>query len=148
MWTCKNRENMSKNHIFICNMHGNNVVKYAELNTNQQACGACVCTGLGSPRDCRCCDTKERSIGIEHSGNPSCVERGDVEQVCSNLEINSLCLRLLTLSLCLLFISCMLLLVFIFTCLIYCVLNCYTLGDCLLTFVFNQESQRGTSTLI
>jgi len=35
MWTCKNRENMSKNHIFICNMHGNNVVKYAELNTNQ-----------------------------------------------------------------------------------------------------------------
>jgi len=28
------------------------------------------------------------------------------------------------------------------------VLNCYMLGDCLLTLVFNQESQRGTSTLI
>ena len=34
-----------------------------------------------------------------HSGNPSCVEGGDVEQVCSNLETNPLCLRLLTLSL-------------------------------------------------
>ena len=65
----------------------------------RQACGACVCTGLGSPRDCRCCGTEKRSIGILHSGNPSCVEGGDVEQVCSNLETNPLCLRLLTLAL-------------------------------------------------
>ena len=58
----------------------------------RQACGACVCTGLGSPRACKCCGTGERSIGILHSGNPSCVEGGDVEQVCSNLETNPLCL--------------------------------------------------------
>ena len=58
-----------------------------------------LCTGLGSPRACRCCGTEERSIGIDYSGNPSCVEGGDVEQGCSNLETNSLCLRLLTLSL-------------------------------------------------
>ena len=63
-----------------------------------------VCTGLESPRVCRCCGTKERSIGIKHSGNPSYVEGGDVEQVCSNLEINPLCLRLLYLSL---FVSCL-----------------------------------------
>jgi len=42
--------------------------------------------------------TEERSGGILHSGNPSCVEGGDVEQVCSNLETNLWCLRLLTLS--------------------------------------------------
>ena len=54
--------------------------------------------GLGSPRDCRCCGT-EWSGGIDYSGNPSCVEGGDVEQVCSNLETNPLCLWLLTLSL-------------------------------------------------
>jgi len=41
-------------------------------------------------------------LGILHSGNPSCVEGGDVEQVCSNLETNPLCLRLLTLALLLL----------------------------------------------
>jgi len=34
--------------------------------------------GLGSPRDCRCCGTKEWSIRIKHSGNPSCVKGGDV----------------------------------------------------------------------
>ena len=92
----------------------------------RRAGGLAVCTGLGSPRDCRCCGTEERSIGIVHSGNPSCVEGGDVEQVCSNLETNSLCLRLLTLSLSLslsLFISCTLLLSLSFTCLIYCVHN-------------------------
>ena len=38
--------------------------------------------------------------------------------------------------------------VLILTCLIYYVLILYMLGDCLLTLVFNQESQRGTSTLI
>ena len=58
-----------------------------------------LCKGLESPRACRCCGTEERSGGILHSGNPSCVEGGDVEQVCSNLETNPLCLRLLTLSL-------------------------------------------------
>ena len=31
---------------------------------------------------------------------------------------------------------------------IHIVLHLYMLGDCLLTLVFNQESQRGTSTLI
>ena len=72
----------------------------------RQACGACVCTGLGSPRACRCCGTGERSIGILHSENPSCVEGGDVEQVCSNLETNPLCLRLPFLSLSPILISC------------------------------------------
>ena len=84
----------------------------------RQAYGACVCTGLGSPRACRCCGTGERSIGILHSGNPSCVEGGDVEQVCSNLETNPLCLRLLTLSLSLVYIL-HAYIVFIFSCLIY-----------------------------
>ena len=65
-----------------------------------------VCTGLESPRACRCCGTEEWSIGIKHSGNPSCVEGGDVEQVCSNLETNPFCLRLLTLSLSL-FVPCL-----------------------------------------
>ena len=65
------------------------------------------------------------------------VKGGDVEQVCSNLETNLPCLRLLFLSISYLFISCMLLLIFIFTCLIYCMLNCYMLGDYLLTLVFN-----------
>ena len=78
------------------------------------------------------------------------VEGGDVEQVCSNLETNPLCLRLLTLSLSLspyLYLAC-------YYCLyhymldIHIVLKLYMLGDCLLTLVFNQESQRGTSTLI
>jgi len=87
--------------------------------------GLAVCTGLGSPRACRCCGTKEWSIEIVHSGNPSCVEGGDVEQVCSNLETNPSCLRLLTLSISL-FISCMLIIVFIFTFLIFIVLNWYT----------------------
>ena len=75
------------------------------------------------------------------------VEGGDVEQVCSNLETNLPCLRLLSLS-----FTCLYILhayiVFIFICLIYCVLNFYMLGDYLLTLVFNQESQSGTSTLI
>ena len=84
----------------------------------RRAGGLAVCTGLESPRARRCCGTKERSIGIDYSGNPSCVEGGDVEQVCSNLETNPLCLRLFTLSLCLSFISCILLLS-IFICLIY-----------------------------
>ena len=75
----------------------------------RQASELAVCTGLGSPRACRCCGT-ERSGGIDYSGNPSCVEGGDVGQVCSNLETNLPCLQLLSLSLCLLFISCMLLL--------------------------------------
>ena len=86
-------------------------------------------------------------MGSVYSGNPSSVEGRDVEQVCSNLEIILPCLRLLSLSL-----TCLYILhaniVFIFICLIYGVLNCYMLGDCLLTLVFNQESQRGTSTLI
>ena len=58
-----------------------------------------VCKGLESPRACGCCGTEERSIGILHSENPSCVEGGDVEQVCSNLETNPLCLQLPFLSL-------------------------------------------------
>ena len=66
----------------------------------------------------------------------------------SNLETNPLCLRLLFLSLPYLFISCMLLLCLLYMLDIHCVLYCYMLGDCLLTLVFNQESQRGTSTLI
>ena len=52
----------------------------------RRAGGLAVCTELESPRACRCCGTEERSIGILHSGNPSCVEGGDVEQVCLNLE--------------------------------------------------------------
>ena len=34
MWTCKIREEWIKNDIFICNMHGMDVVKYAKLNHN------------------------------------------------------------------------------------------------------------------
>ena len=51
----------------------------------------------------------EWSRGIGFSGNPSCVEGGDVEQVCSNLETNPLCLRLLLLSLSLivLYLACL-----------------------------------------
>ena len=30
----------------------------------RRAGGLAVCTGLGSPRACRCCGTEERSIGI------------------------------------------------------------------------------------
>ena len=33
--TCKYVEKMSKNHVFICNMHGDYVVKYAILCYNQ-----------------------------------------------------------------------------------------------------------------
>ena len=49
------------------------------------------------------------------------VEGGDVEQVCSNLEINPLCLQLLLLSLSLSLIVYILhaFIAFIFTCLIY-----------------------------
>ena len=64
------------------------------------------------------------------------IEGGDVEQVCSNLETNLSCLRVLSLSLTCLYLACY-----------YCV-YLYMLGDYLLTLVFNQESQRGTSTLI
>ena len=88
----------------------------------------CVCTGLGSPRACRCCGTGERSIGILHSGKPSCVEGGDVEQVCSNLETYPCvcdCSLLLSFLLCLFYILHYLHCLY-FTCLIYTlVLNCY-----------------------
>ena len=90
-----------------------------------------VCTGLESPRACRCCDTKERSIGIVHNGNPSCVEGGDVEQVCSNLETNPLCLQLLTLSLspCIYILHASI--AFIFICLIYlCLIDIYAWVVC------------------
>ena len=40
---------------------------------------------------CRCCST-ERSCEIVYSENPSNVEDGDVEQVCSNPETILLCL--------------------------------------------------------
>ena len=68
--------------------------------------------GTRSPRACRCCGTEERSIGILHSGNPSCVEGGDVEQVCSNLETYPCVCDCYSLSL---FVSCYILHV------IYCV---------------------------
>ena len=75
------------------------------------------------------------------------VEGGDVEQGFSNLEINLPYLRLLSLSL-----TCVYILhayiAYIFICLIYLVLNYYMLEDYLFTLVFNQESHRGTSTLI
>ena len=77
--------------------------------------GGLVVYGQGSPRACRCCGTKERSGWIVHSGNPSCVEGGDVEQVCSNLETYPCvcdCLLYLSLFLCLNFISCITYIVF------------------------------------
>ena len=43
-------------------------------------------------------------VGSVYSENPSSVEGGDVEQVCSNLEIILSCLRLLSLSLTCLYI--------------------------------------------
>ena len=64
------------------------------------------------------------------------VEGGDVEQVCSNLETNLPYLRLLSLSLTCLYIL-HAYIAFIFLCLIYLVPNCYMLGNCLLTLVFN-----------
>ena len=108
-----------------------------------------VCKGLESPRACRCCGTEERSIGILHSGNPSCVESGDVEQVGSNLETYPCvcdCHFSLSISISL-FISCISYLVFTYLCMIYSLCSFwYIAWDCLLTLVFNQESQRGTST--
>ena len=68
----------------------------------RRACGACGVYGLGSPRVVGVAAPSDP--GIDCSGNPSCVEGGDVEQVCSNLETNPLCLRLLTLSLSLIYI--------------------------------------------
>ena len=120
----------------------------------RRACGLAVCMGtregLESPRvlvgtPCRCCGT-EWSGGIDFSENPSSVEGGDVEQVCSNLETNIPCLRLLSLSLTCLYLTC--LYCFHFYMLDILCAYCHMLGDCLLTLVFNQESQRGTSTLI
>ena len=63
-----------------------------------------ACVRTRESESCRCCGTKERSIGILHSGNPSCVEGGDVEQGCSKLETNPLCLHLPFLSFSLIFI--------------------------------------------
>ena len=62
------------------------------------------------------------------------VEGGDVEQVCSNLETNLPCLRLLSLSLTCLYLAC-LNCVYLYMLDIHSVLNCYMLGDCLLTLV-------------
>ena len=82
------------------------------------------------------------------------VEGGNIEQVCSNLETILSCLRLLiSLSLThthLCFISCICLLFISLICLIYLLLklNMYAWVVCLLTLVFNQESNSGTSTLI
>ena len=84
-------------------------------------------------------------VGSVYSGNPSSVEGGDVEQVCSNLEIILPCLRLLSLLLVLTYLACL-----------YCLspymvdISCAQLintWDFLLTIVFNIESHRGTSTL-
>jgi len=36
IWTCKNREKKIKNHIFIYDMHGMDVAKYAKMNNNQE----------------------------------------------------------------------------------------------------------------
>jgi len=76
------------------------------------------------------------------------VEGGDVEQVCSNLEINLPCLRLLiSLSLLSLYLACL-----------YCsypymldIPLCFKyifIWDCLLTLVFNQESHSAPQLLI
>ena len=85
-------------------------------------------------------------MGSIYSGNLSSVEGGDVEQVCSNLETNIPCLRLLSLSFTYLYLA------YSYCSYLYLLdilgLNCYMLSDCLLTLVFNQESQSGTSTLI
>ena len=75
------------------------------------------------------------------------VEGGDVEQVCSNLETNLPCLRLLSLSHLSLYLACLYCFhLYMFD--IYLCSYCCMLGVCLLTLVFNQESQRGTATLV
>jgi len=68
------------------------------------------------------------------------VERGDVEQVCSNLEINFPCLRLL-ISLSLVFISCMLLLLHHYMLDFYfCSIDIYALAVCVAhTFIQPRE---------
>ena len=75
----------------------------------RRACGACGVYRLGSPRVVGVAAPSD-PVGSVYSGNPSCVEGGAVEQVCSNLETNLPCLRLLTLNLLLVFISCILIL--------------------------------------
>ena len=75
------------------------------------------------------------------------VEGGDIEQVCSNLETNLPCLRLLSLSLTCVYILLMLIAHISSMLDILCAYLLYA-WDCLLTLVFNQESQSGTSTLI
>jgi len=78
------------------------------------------------------------------------VEGRDVEQVCSNLETILPCLRLLSLSLSIshlsLYLACLYCL-YLFMLDIPCVILIHA-WDFLLTLVFNQESQSGTSTLI
>ena len=64
------------------------------------------------------------------------VEGGDIEQGCSNLEINLPCLRLLSLSLTCVYIL-HALIVHIHYLLDILVPYCYMLGDYLLTLVFN-----------
>ena len=105
--------------------------------------------GLGSPRACRCCGTEEWSGGIDFSGNPSyCRRRGCRASVLEprNKSLVFVIALALSLSLSLVYIL-HASIVFIFTCLIFllCLIDIFA-WDCLLTLVFNQESQRGTST--
>ena len=76
----------------------------------RRASGLAVCS-CGNKRGTR--ESKELvgvaapsdPVGSVYSGNPSSVEGGDVEQVCSNLETNIPCLRLLSLSLTCLYLA-------------------------------------------
>ena len=75
------------------------------------------------------------------------VEGGDVEQGCSNLEINLLCLRLLSLSLTYIYIlhTSIAHIHYFLDILVLILIYAWV---CFLILVFNQESHSGTSTLI
>ena len=58
--TCKYVEKISKNHVFICNMHGDYVVKYAILSYNQWSTRR-VCDGSVNGFCWNLCEENESS---------------------------------------------------------------------------------------
>ena len=117
----------------------------------RQASGLAVCCSCGNKGGTR--ESKEL-VGVAAPSDPvgsilvkilHSVEGGDVEQVCSNLKTILPCL--LSISYLSLYLACSYCL-YLYMLDIYLCSYCYMLGDCLLTLAFNQESQRGTSTLI
>ena len=94
-------------------------------------------------------------VGVEASNDPvgsflvkilHCVESGDIEQGCSNLETILPCLRLLSLSLICIYIL-HAHIAFIFICLIYCVLNCYMRGI-ICSYFYSTKKVKATPQLL